>query len=84
MDMLCITVSDDGVGMDEDELQVVREKLGQDYLADEHIGIYNVAARLKLLDKRSRFEMFSIKNQGTRVVMTLPYREDADGEDPDS
>lgn len=83
-DMLRIIVSDDGVGMEESELQLVREKLGREYLADEHIGIYNVAARLQLLDKRSSFEMFSIKNQGTQVVMTLPYREDAHAENPDS
>ena len=41
----------------------------------EHIGVYNVAARLRLLDKRCRFEVRSHPGWGTAVSLYLPLVE---------
>ncbi len=41
----------------------------------EHIGIYNVAARLRLLDRNSRFVIRSHPGRGTAVVLYLPLVE---------
>ena len=41
----------------------------------EHIGIYNVAARLRLLDARCRVVVRSRPGRGTAVILYLPLVE---------
>ena len=48
--LLCIRVLDNGVGIEPEQLQQLRTALEQPAPRWEHIGIYNVAARLRLLD----------------------------------
>ena len=48
--LLCIRVVDNGVGIQLDQLRQLRGALSQPGERWEHIGIYNVAARLRLLD----------------------------------
>ena len=48
--LLCIRVVDNGVGIQPEQLQQLRGALSQPGERWEHIGIYNVAARLRLLD----------------------------------
>ena len=71
-DILSIVVSDNGVGMDEDTLSRVRERIKEKKLGSEHIGIGNVAARVQMLSPLSSFTVESEKNIGTKVIMKMP------------
>lgn len=69
-----IKVTDNGVGMSEDELYGLNQDLGEKYLLKEdHIGIRNVNQRLKLLIGDKTF--MKIQSQlgvGTSVLMEIP------------
>ena len=71
-DILSIVVSDNGVGMDEDTLSRVRERIKEKKLGSEHIGIGNVAARVQMLSPLSSFTVESEKDIGTKVIMKMP------------
>ncbi|MGN0830802.1 MAG: sensor histidine kinase [Candidatus Ornithospirochaeta sp.] len=71
-DILSIVVSDNGIGMDEDTLSRVRERIKEKKLGSEHIGIGNVAARVQMLSPLSSFTVESEKNIGTKVIMKMP------------
>ncbi len=66
---------DNGVGIQLDQLRQLRGALSQPGERWEHIGIYNVAARLRLLDRNSRFVIRSHPGRGTAVVLYLPLVE---------
>ena len=74
-ELLCIRVVDNGVGIQLDQLRQLRGALSQPGDRWEHIGIYNVAARLRLLDRNSRFVIRSHPGRGTAVVLYLPLVE---------
>ncbi len=74
--LLCIRVLDNGVGIAPEQLQQLRTALAQRGSERcEHIGIYNVAARLRLLDKRCRVVVRSHPGRGTAVILYLPLVE---------
>ena len=73
--LLCIRVLDNGVGIGPEQLQQLRTALEQPAPRWEHIGIYNVAARLRLLDARCRVVVRSRPGQGTAVILYLPLVE---------
>ena len=70
--LLQITVSDDGVGMSEEALARLRDQLKNGALTGEHIGLYNVAARLRLSGRSDGLEIRSEANEGTSATMRLP------------
>ncbi len=70
--LLQITVSDDGVGMSEEALARLRDQLQNGALTGEHIGLYNVAARLRLSGRSDGLEIRSEANEGTSATMRLP------------
>ena len=72
---LCIRVVDNGVGIQPQQLQQLRAALSQSGERWEHIGIYNVAARLRLLDPGSRVVVRSHPGWGTAVILYLPLVE---------
>ena len=84
--LLYISVCDNGVGIAPERLRELKTTLGQPGERWEHIGIYNVAARLRLLDKRCRLEVRSRQNWGTAVSLYLPLvewtEEDLDDDSP--
>ena len=84
--LLYISVCDNGVGIAPERLRELKTALGQPGERWEHIGIYNVAARLRLLDKRCRLEVRSRQNWGTAVSLYLPLvewtEEDLDDDSP--
>ncbi len=85
-DMLLVKVEDDGVGMDIQRLQVLRSRLLDPPVTGEHIGIYTVAARLKLMDVRCRLEVTSEKGNGTAITIEMPLvlkKEEEDDQDTD-
>lgn len=69
-------VQDDGLGMTEERLQQVRERLRQETVFDEGgFGIFNVNQRICLYYGSSGLEIHSEYNKGTRVSFTLPCTE---------
>ena len=56
-------------------LEQLRMALEQPAPRWEHIGIYNVAARLRLLDARCRVVVRSRPGRGTAVILYLPLVE---------
>ena len=73
--LLYIAVVDNGVGMDRAALCAVRERLQEVPKGGEHIGLSNVAARLRLLDPPGRLRVHSTPGRGTRAVLFLPLME---------
>lgn len=71
-DMLLIRVVDDGVGMSREALEQLRQNLRNPPISGEHIGIYNVAARLKLWGKRYGMDIQSEPGKGTAAILRLP------------
>lgn len=70
--VLVITVEDDGVGMDAGIRDEIRKTIKENNAFGEHIGIYNVAARLRILVPGSSFSLDSALGVGTKIVMELP------------
>ena len=74
--LLYISVCDNGVGIPADQLAQLKAALetsGEERW--EHIGIYNVAARLRLRDKRCRMKIRSHEGRGTAIALYLPLVE---------
>ena len=78
--LLRISVCDNGLGIAPEQLAQLKEGLANPRERWEHIGIYNVAARLKLRDKRCRFVVRSHPGLGTAVNLYLPLVELAEEE----
>jgi sensor histidine kinase YesM len=70
--MLSVLVEDDGVGMDEDQHTKIRSRLHAPPMEGEHIGLYSVCARLKLIDDRCSFEVTSQQGRGTSIHIKMP------------
>lgn len=69
----CITVSNDGVGMDEQELENYRKILAEKDVDVHSIGVRNVVKRLQLLfNDNCRFEVESTPGTGTVTRLYLP------------
>jgi two-component system sensor histidine kinase YesM len=87
-DMLLITVSDDGVGMDEDTLQKLNEKIKGNISTNEiktgrghGIGMTNVNKRIGILfGSEYGIHVYSTKGTGTDVEITLPLIQKQEGE----
>ena len=73
--LLRISVCDNGLGIEPEKLAQLQEGLASSRDRWEHIGVYNVAARLQLLDKRCRFVIRSRPGFGTAVSIYLPLVE---------
>ena len=71
--LLCIRVEDDGVGMDLETLGQLQEKLENPTVTGEHIGICNVAARLRLRE-HAGLTLSSQMGEGTVVGMYMPLK----------
>ncbi len=69
---LTITVADDGVGMSPDTLEALRSTLQNPPTTGEHIGVYNVAARLRLLGREYGMDIRSEQGKGTTAVLRMP------------
>lgn len=79
-DMLFITVSDDGIGMDEEELEQLRKSFDdRKYQSGRSIGISNVSNRIKInFGDEYGLTVESEVGIGTTVTMRLPAIERAD------
>lgn len=72
LNVLKIQVSDNGVGMSAGKLSKVRQNLEKLPLDGMHIGLYNVAARLKLWQSESGLDITSQEGIGTTTYLWMP------------
>lgn len=71
-DRIEIAVEDNGVGMDEDTLEAVREMI-KDPGESASIGLSNIVQRLRLFyDDEYTVTVDSIEGEGTSIVISLP------------
>lgn len=70
--VLKIDVSDDGVGMSPESLDALRNNLKNPPKTGEHIGVYNVAARLRLWGEAYGIDIRSERGKGTTAALRLP------------
>lgn len=73
-DYLQVAVTDNGIGMDEEELAGLRENINKNTLnASTSIGLGNIDRRIKLCyGEQYGLSVRSVKGKGTTVVMRLP------------
>lgn len=80
-----ITVADNGVGMSPSALESLRTTLQNPPTTGEHIGVYNVAARLQLWGREYGMDIRSTQGEGTAAVLRLPlvplWEEEEDKDD---
>lgn len=70
--LLKIDVSDDGIGMSPEALAALQNNLKSPPTTGEHIGVYNVAARLQLWGEEYGMDILSEQGKGTSAVLRLP------------
>ena len=82
-DTLYIRVSDNGIGMKQEVLEQLRHNLSNPPTTGEHIGLYNVSARLRLWGEKYGMDVFSKEGKGTTTVLRLPIVIVGEEEDSD-
>ena len=72
-DHLCITVIDNGLGMTQEKLRLLREELKTDREKTNHIGLYNTNKRLVLsYGPEYGLKIRSKRNLGTVIYIRIP------------
>ncbi len=72
-DMLIVSVTDNGIGMDKEKLDEIRSFEAKELMNSEHIGLYNINKRLNLLyGEKYGIEIESKYNVGTTVKIKFP------------
>ena len=73
-DNLIITVSDNGIGIDDDKLKALNDYINDKNNLFNGIALRNINKRLKLnYGEEYGLEVTSILGKGTSMVLTLPY-----------
>ena len=78
-DEIYFAVTDNGIGMSEEELSELYEKLQSDTLSSDSIGLFNINQRLRLhFNEKHCLKIKSRKGFGTTVSFTIPldYRKE--------
>jgi two-component system, sensor histidine kinase YesM len=80
-DTLSITVSDDGVGMDEEKVKKINERLSEGYVStNRSVGMWNVNERIKThAGNKYGMVVTSKPNIGTSVQMVIPIVREVQG-----
>lgn len=73
--LLYLAVSDNGLGMDARTLREVKAQLREVDKTGAHIGLSNVAARLRLMDPPGQLRLHALPGKGCRVTLFLPLME---------
>ena len=75
---LKITVADNGAGMTTQECEMLNRQAGRHHALEDskHLGLQNVNERIKIMfGNNYGIRIFSRENDGTSVVVTLPFRD---------
>lgn len=83
-DLLYINVCDNGIGLEPKQLAELQNALSNPHEQWEHIGLYNVSERLRLLDERCMVRVRSRPMKGTSVSLLIPLLERKENLDNDS
>ncbi|MBD0380167.1 cache domain-containing sensor histidine kinase [Paenibacillus sedimenti] len=77
--LLVITVEDNGVGMTEERMREVKNRLNAPPISDEaSIGLSNVLTRIKLyFTDEARLEIEHAEPHGLRIIITIPIQKEA-------
>lgn len=81
---LYITFNDDGVGMEETQLEELRNSLQKKEDNSNGIGLKNVYRRINMLYKEVDFDIFSRRDEGTLIKIRIPLEKERDYENSDS
>ena len=73
---LRIAIGDDGIGMTEEELQQLKNRLKTADAGHGGIGLGNVYRRITAMYADGNFEIYSKKNAGTVIFIDIPCREE--------
>lgn len=78
-EFVCVEISDSGAGMTEETVSELMASLYDERISMKHIGIQNVARRLRLLyPKDSSVHIQSVLGQGTTVTLSFPYTSESE------
>lgn len=78
-DKLVITVRDNGDGISAEELNAIKAMLSKTKNDTEHIGLYNVQRRIRLMyGEKYGLMIKSWKGKGTIVKIFLPFQKEGD------
>lgn len=82
-EVFCIDISDNGCGMEEEELKALRENIEKrDISRSKSIGLYNINQRLKLSYGQSYgIKINSTPGQGTTIQLIIPINKDEDSKE---
>lgn len=73
---VCIDIKDNGLGMDEEQLNKIRSSIGNHYhMPEEHIGVFNVAQRIYLFfHEEQKVTIDSTFGKGTHIQLVFPVK----------
>ncbi len=71
---LLVAVEDDGIGMSEETLSSLKRSLADQRIPERHIGLYNVASRLRLAGRKDGLTIVSGVGKGTKVQARIPMK----------
>lgn len=78
-EFVCVEIADSGAGMTEETVSELMASLYDERISMKHIGIQNVARRLRLLyPKDSSVHIQSVLGQGTTVTLSFPYTSESE------
>ena len=78
-EFVCVEIADSGAGMSEEKVSALMASLYDERISMKHIGIQNVARRLRLLyPKDSSVHIQSVLGQGTTVTLSFPYTSESE------
>lgn len=82
-EVFCVDISDNGCGMEEEELKALRENIEKkDISRSKSIGLYNINQRLKLSYGQScGIKINSTPGQGTTIQLIIPINKDEDSKE---
>lgn len=74
-ELLCIDVTDNGCGMNQDKLEALRKSIEiKDISRNKSIGLYNINQRIKLnYGEKYGMQIDSVLEKGTTVRLIMPY-----------
>lgn len=70
---LISSIEDDGVGMNRETLENLKQNLKNPPTTGSHIGLYNIAARIKFLGPNCGLDVESQEGKGSKVTLCFPY-----------
>jgi sensor histidine kinase YesM len=72
-DMLCMIISDTGIGMDKDKLAELRSSLEKNETDKHGIGVGNIYKRIYSMYENRSMTIESVEGEGTKVTIMIPY-----------